>query len=73
MKKAKLIIKWSMLGVPILLIIYGFIAMSFSQIDAFDLGVAIGQSILYWVILCLIILGIIKLIEKRQIKHEGQG
>lgn len=64
MKKAKRIIKWSILGVPILLIIYGFIAISFSQIDSLDFGVAIGQSIIYWVILCLITLGVIKLVER---------
>jgi len=68
MKLAKRIIKWGMLGVPVLLIIYGFLVVSFSQADALASGKAISQLIFYWVIISLITLGVIKLIERVRAK-----
>jgi len=71
MKKAKLIIKWSMLGVPCIIFGVNFTLATFNQnADAFALGAASLHFSILWLILSLIVLALLKYLLKRQVKHE---
>ena len=76
MKLTKRIIKWSMTGMPILIIVIGFVMVTSNPlIDPFDIGIISGQLVIVWLFLSLGILGLLKIIEKThnrmEAKHEN--
>ena len=71
MKLAKRIIKWGMIGVPVLVLVIGYVMVTSNPlIDPFDIGIISGQLAVVWLIFSLMALGIVKLIERA--RHESQ-
>jgi len=69
MKLVKRIIKWSMLGVPVL--VFLIIVISFQgseQVTVADIAAFTLNTGIVWVIISLITLGVIKLIERVRVK-----
>ena len=73
MKLAKSLIKWSMLGVPVLTFIILVVSLQGSvQVTSADIAAFAISCGVMWILFSLILIGIIKLVEKMRMKHESQ-
>jgi len=70
MRLAKRIIKWSMIGVPILMFVILVIVFNGTDILLSDIVAFHLSSTVLWLLISLMVLGIIKLTERA--KHEIQ-